>query len=156
MTRHWWRSHDYQHTQNHPHGKNTQYRIHDTTSATNKCDINNMSSQHATNLSNQPSYNLTAHQRAQKELSDIDEPAQSRIHSTLDTLAETERVASASGVKPLTDEGTYRVRVGDWRAIFAIRKPHLVLLAVHHRNGAYERHQLDTALDRLATFDAEH
>ena len=45
-----------------------------------------------------------------------------------------------SGAKPLRYEwkGHYRIRMGDWRVIFKIVKPDLIVVRVAHRSTIYE------------------
>lgn len=47
---------------------------------------------------------------------------------------------SVSGAKPLRGEwkGHYRIRMGDWRVIFKVVKPDLIVVRIAHRSTVYE------------------
>lgn len=45
-----------------------------------------------------------------------------------------------SGAKPLRGawKGHYRIRMGDWRVLFKIMRPNLIIVRVAHRSAVYE------------------
>ncbi len=47
---------------------------------------------------------------------------------------------TVSGAKALRHEwkGHYRIRVGDWRVIFQIIKPDILIVRIKHRSEVYE------------------
>ncbi len=47
---------------------------------------------------------------------------------------------NVSGAKPLRKEwkGHHRIRMGDWRVIFYVVKPDLIIVRVAHRSTIYE------------------
>jgi mRNA interferase RelE/StbE len=47
---------------------------------------------------------------------------------------------NVSGAKPLRGEwkGHHRIRMGDWRVIFKVVKPDLIIVRVAHRSTVYE------------------
>ena len=47
---------------------------------------------------------------------------------------------SVSGAKPLRGEwrGHYRIRMGDWRVIFKVVTPDLIIVRIAHRSTVYE------------------
>jgi mRNA interferase RelE/StbE len=51
-----------------------------------------------------------------------------------------EKWPNVSGAKPLRKEwkGHHRIRVGDWRVIFRLVRPDLIIVRVAHRSIVYE------------------
>lgn len=45
-----------------------------------------------------------------------------------------------SGIKPLTGEwaGCFRIRTGDWRVIFRVVRPDVLVVRIRHRKDVYE------------------
>lgn len=45
-----------------------------------------------------------------------------------------------SGAKPLRNEwkGHYRIRIGDWRVIFKVVRPNVIVVRVANRRDVYE------------------
>jgi len=93
-----------------------------------------------------PVYKVDYLDRAQRELRRIargDAPSARRIARAVDALGTDPR---PSGCRPLVgQDGLWRIRIGDYRAIYTIDDDHLVVLAVRvaHRGAVYEN------LDRL-------
>ena len=81
-------------------------------------------------------YRIEIRPAALKDLAALDRPVQRRIAAAIDALAATPR---PSGVKKLEGaEDLYRIRVGDYRVIYAIDDRVLVVLVVrvrHRREG---------------------
>lgn len=68
-----------------------------------------------------------------------DKQSYDRIESKIDALAEDPR---PHGVKPLPGQpGEFRVRVGAYRVVYAVRDAELVVLVVEigHRSSVYDR-----------------
>jgi mRNA interferase RelE/StbE len=75
--------------------------------------------------------------KAVKELAKLDKQVARRIMRAVDALAADPR---PSGIRPLIGfPNLWRIRVGDYRAIYTIRDAELVVLVlrVAHRGGAY-------------------
>lgn len=75
--------------------------------------------------------------KALKELAKLDKQAARRIMRAVDALAADPR---GNGARPLVGfPNTWRIRIGDYRAIYTIRDAELVVLVlrVAHRSGAY-------------------
>ncbi len=82
-------------------------------------------------------YSVQYDPRAVKELSTLDKPLARRIVRAVDALGVDPR---PSGSRPLVGHPhLWRIRVGDYRAIYTIRDAELVVLAlrVAHRSGMY-------------------
>lgn len=47
---------------------------------------------------------------------------------------------NVSGAKPLSGEwaGHYRIRTGDWRVVFRVVSPRIVVVRIKHRSEVYE------------------
>jgi mRNA interferase RelE/StbE len=47
---------------------------------------------------------------------------------------------SVSGAKPLSGDwaGHYRIRTGDWRVIFRVVTPQVIVVRIKHRSEVYE------------------
>jgi mRNA interferase RelE/StbE len=84
-------------------------------------------------------YNVTFSSRARRELGNLPRAAQVRIKPRFDALANEPR---PPGVKKLSGESElYRIRVGDYRVLYAIEDDELVVLVVSvaDRKEAYRR-----------------
>jgi mRNA interferase RelE/StbE len=48
--------------------------------------------------------------------------------------------AEVSGAKPLSGDwaGHYRIRTGDWRVVFRVVTPRLIVVRIKHRSEVYE------------------
>ena len=62
---------------------------------------------------------------------------QARVLRVLERL---EHWPDVSGAKPLRGEwtGHYRIRTGDWRVIFRVVAPDLIVVRIQHRSKVYE------------------
>ena len=63
------------------------------------------------------------------------------IRARLDAMiSRLEKWPAVSGAKPLRGDwkGHYRVRMGDWRVIFKVVRPNLIVIRVAHRSTVYE------------------
>ena len=77
---------------------------------------------------------------AHRQFRKLTPESQRRLVPAIDALAETPRPA---GAKKLTGEELWRIRVGDYRVIYALNDGHLTVLVVRvgHRREIYERRQ---------------
>ncbi|HTY26415.1 MAG TPA: type II toxin-antitoxin system RelE/ParE family toxin [Desulfomonilaceae bacterium] len=85
-----------------------------------------------------PDYSITFSRSARKELESLDAPAVQRIFPKIEALAKRprpERCRKLRGEKNL-----WRIRVGDYRVIYAIYDDELLvdIIAIRHRSDAYE------------------
>ena len=85
-------------------------------------------------------YALRFSDPAEKNLANLSSPIQSRTLEALRRLSDDPR--RAPGVKKLTGESLYRLRVGDFRVIFAVHDEtaEVVVLKIGHRRDIY-RHR---------------
>jgi len=84
-----------------------------------------------------PRYTVHYEPRAFKELAKLDKPMARRLVRAIDRLADQPR---PSGVRPLAGHpDLWRLRVGDYRAVYAIRDAELLVLMVRiaHRGTVY-------------------
>jgi mRNA interferase RelE/StbE len=84
-----------------------------------------------------PCYTIQIAPSAERALAALDRPIQRRIAARIDTLAENPRPA---GVKKLQGEPSiWRVRVGDYRVLYAVEDNRLLVLVVKvgHRSHVY-------------------
>jgi mRNA interferase RelE/StbE len=74
---------------------------------------------------------------ARAELLALDRPVQERVLRSLHRLAADPR--AAAGVKAMKGSDRYRLRVGDWRVIYALHDDVLTVLVVRiaHRREVY-------------------
>lgn len=75
--------------------------------------------------------------RALKELMKLDKPVARRIAKAIDALGVEPR---PRGARPLVGyPGLWRIRIGDYRVVYAVKDAELVVLAlrVAHRSGIY-------------------
>lgn len=79
-------------------------------------------------------YQVELKKRAIKDLKSIPKPDRARIISRMDALAD-----DLSGdVKRLTDHTPeYRMRSGEWRVLFEVDGPRVIVHRVRHRREAY-------------------
>ncbi len=83
-------------------------------------------------------YTITFARSARKELEDFDTPIVNRIFPKIEALAKMPR---PSGCRKLQGEkNLWRIRVGDYRVIYAIYddEQRVDIIAVRHRSKAYE------------------
>jgi mRNA interferase RelE/StbE len=83
-------------------------------------------------------YSLHLDKRVEKELRALSHEMQKRILTKLETLRGD---PFAPGTTKLTDEDSYRIRVGDYRVIFDVdtKQQRIVILTVDHRSAIYKR-----------------
>jgi mRNA interferase RelE/StbE len=83
-------------------------------------------------------YSVTISRNAQKEIRDLDAPVIPRIMTAIRRLASDPR---PPGCKKLTAErGLWRIRVGDYRVVYAVDDAArtVKIVVVRHRSAAYE------------------
>jgi mRNA interferase RelE/StbE len=74
---------------------------------------------------------------AQADFDDLPATIQERVAHVVDRLRDWPAV---SGAKALRGQwaGYYRVRTGDWRVIFRLVTPHLIVVRIKHRREVYD------------------
>jgi mRNA interferase RelE/StbE len=74
---------------------------------------------------------------AQADYDDLPATIQARVNMVIERLREW---PSVSGAKPLRGPwaGHYRIRTGDWRVIFRVVTPRLIVVRIKHRREVYE------------------
>jgi len=84
-------------------------------------------------------YLLRIHARVEDDLAHLHSDIQRRLLAAIHTLSENPRPAGA--VRLSAEPATYRIRVGDYRIIYAIIEQQLVVLiiAAGHRSDIYKR-----------------
>jgi addiction module RelE/StbE family toxin len=73
---------------------------------------------------------------AQADYDDLSPTIQVRVNAIVERLRDW---PSVSGAKPLTGQwvGHYRIRTGDWRVIFRVVTPRLLVVRIKHRREVY-------------------
>jgi mRNA interferase RelE/StbE len=82
-------------------------------------------------------WRIAYERQAKKSLDALDPQTRRRVLAAIDGLAADPR--AASNVKPLQGQPGYRLRVGDWRVMFALQDDVLTVLVIRiaHRREAY-------------------
>jgi mRNA interferase RelE/StbE len=82
-------------------------------------------------------YDLKIQKNAQKSLSKISKPFQTKIIDKIYALSNDPYY----NAKKLTGREAYRIRIGNYRVIYEIKNSELVILVVHigHRKDIYSR-----------------
>lgn len=82
-------------------------------------------------------YILTFARSARKELEALDATLVNRIFPKIEALAKNPRPGNCHKLKG--EKNLWRIRVGDYRVIYAIydREPQVDIIAVRHRSKAY-------------------
>jgi mRNA interferase RelE/StbE len=82
-------------------------------------------------------YRVELRPAAVRALRKLDSPVRRRIHGAISLLAEDPRPPAS---RPLRGRPAYRVRVGDYRIIYAIEDDALlvVVITLGHRRDVYE------------------
>ncbi len=81
-------------------------------------------------------YKVVFTQRALKDLENIDKEMQNRIAMKLKEYAKTPLKYARKLINHKI--GTYRFRIGDYRAIFDIDNKNVVILRIGHRRSIYK------------------
>jgi mRNA interferase RelE/StbE len=86
-----------------------------------------------------PRYTVEFARPALREFQNLPRPAQERVAPRIDALAGDPRPRGAKMLKGQPD--LYRIRVGDYRVVYAIRDDRLVVLVVRvaHRRDVYRK-----------------
>jgi mRNA interferase RelE/StbE len=89
-------------------------------------------------MSNAGSWRVIVKHKAEKTLQRLPRDLRQRLAVAIDSLAIEPR---PPGSKKLVGEAFYRLRVGDWRIIYAIEDDQLIVLVVKvaPRGGAYRQ-----------------
>jgi mRNA interferase RelE/StbE len=74
---------------------------------------------------------------AQADFDDLPATIQARVNTVIERLKQWPNV---SGAKPLRGEwvGHYRIRTGDWRVLFRVVTPKLLVVRIKHRREVYD------------------
>ncbi|OLE52943.1 MAG: hypothetical protein AUG51_15520 [Acidobacteria bacterium 13_1_20CM_3_53_8] len=83
-------------------------------------------------------YNVTITSRAERELRRLDRPIKNRIVTAILTLSSDPRPAGCLKVK--SEEGVWRIRVGDWRIGYQIDNANheVIVIRIGHRSEFYD------------------
>jgi mRNA interferase RelE/StbE len=73
---------------------------------------------------------------AAREIDGLDSVVRARIERALDQLA-VDPLTLRNQIKRLKGDTAMRLRVGDWRIIFDVRRDEIAVLAVAHRREVY-------------------
>jgi mRNA interferase RelE/StbE len=73
----------------------------------------------------------------QADLEELPPAIHARVEKVIARLAEYPNV---SGAKPLRGEwaGYFRIRTGDWRVVFRVIEPNVIIVRIMHRSQVYE------------------
>ena len=92
------------------------------------------------------SYEPLLHRTAERELNELPRDDRNRLTQVLQDVAQTRAPTGHEKVRELSgQDGFFRVRVGDLRAIGTLDKPYIYILIVGYRKDVYEN--VDSALD---------
>ena len=95
-------------------------------------------------------YDLQIHTSANRDLDALPHAARARLPATLADVAECRKVPDHASVRMLEgQDGLYRVRTGDLRAVLQLDKPHLNVVACGRRASVYD--DIDEVADRRVT-----
>ena len=74
---------------------------------------------------------------AQEQFSELPLTIKERVREIFERLADWPNV---SGAKPLRGKlaGQYRIRTGDWRIVFRVVRPNVIVVTIAHRSKVYE------------------
>jgi mRNA-degrading endonuclease RelE of RelBE toxin-antitoxin system len=96
-----------------------------------------------------PSYDLQCHTTAKRELQNLADDDRERITDTLSQVAAEREPTQHEAVRHLEgQDGLFRVRAGDVRAVCTLRKPDLLVVSVGYRKNVYDG--IDSLDERLS------
>jgi mRNA interferase RelE/StbE len=83
-------------------------------------------------------YNVTITARAERELKRLERSAKNRVVTAIINLSSNPRPAGCLKVK--SEEGVWRIRVGDWRVGYQINaaSSEVIVIRVGHRREFYD------------------
>ena len=83
-------------------------------------------------------YNVTITSRAERELRRLDRPVKNRMVATILALNSDPRPAGCLKVK--SEEGVWRIRIGDWRVGYRIDDANreVIVIRIGHRSEFYD------------------
>lgn len=94
------------------------------------------------------SYDPVIHRTAKRELQALPREDRERLTDVLQAVAATREPTTHQKARMLEgQDGLFRVRAGDCRAICTLEKPELLVLRCGHRNEVYD--DVDTVDERL-------
>jgi mRNA-degrading endonuclease RelE of RelBE toxin-antitoxin system len=86
-----------------------------------------------------PQYQLAIHTTAKRELNALNTAERERLTDTIADVATHRKPTSHASVRLLEgQDGLYRVRVGDLRAVLFLDKPKLIVAKVGKRKDVYK------------------
>lgn len=86
-----------------------------------------------------PRYDMTIHRSARRELDSLTSANRDALTDTIEEVAGRESPTTHEKVRPLEgQDGLFRVRVGEVRAVCVLVKPELRILRVGHRSNVYD------------------
>ena len=95
-------------------------------------------------------YETSIHTTAKRELNDLDADERDRLTDAIVEVAEYRKPTDHSSVRILEgQDGLYRLRVGDLRAVLQLDKPTLRVLTCGRRASVYD--DIDEVADRRAS-----
>ena len=95
-------------------------------------------------------YDLQIHTSAKRELDALPHAERERLTDTIADVAECRKVTDHASVRMLEgQDGLYRVRTGDLRAVLQLDKPTLRVIACGRRASVYD--DIDEVADRRAS-----
>jgi mRNA interferase RelE/StbE len=73
----------------------------------------------------------------QRDFDELPATIQARVLRVIERLRDWPEI---SGAKPLRKEwsGHHRIRTGDWRIVFRVVTPKLIVVRIQHRSAVYE------------------
>ena len=96
------------------------------------------------------SYQLAIHTTAKRELDALSDAERERLTNTIADVAECRKPTAHASTRMLEgQDGLYRVRVGDLRAVLELDKPTLRVLTCGRRANVYD--DIDEVCDRRAS-----
>jgi mRNA interferase RelE/StbE len=83
-------------------------------------------------------YNVSITTRAERELKRLDRPVKNRIVSVILKLGDDPRPSGCLKIR--SEEGVWRIRVGDWRIGYEINDPNreVTVIRIGHRSEFYD------------------
>ena len=95
-------------------------------------------------------YETSIHTTAKRELDDLNADARDRLTDAIVEVAEHRKPTEHSSVRILEgQDGLYRLRVGDLRAVLQLDRPYLRVLTCGRRASVYD--DIDEVCDRRAS-----
>ena len=83
-------------------------------------------------------YKISLTSRAEKDLKRLERSTKNRVVTSISNLAEEPRPAGCRKIQ--SEEGVWRIRVGDWRVAYIIdvSKQEIMIIRIAHRREFYD------------------